>query len=72
VINEVVGQEMVLTRLENARVQSGSEPTLQHGGQSSRTGLGVAGLGMFSGTNSIAAGYVVAEHDRHILDVAAA
>ena len=47
--------------------------TLQHGGQSSRTGLGVAGLDMFSGTNSIAASrVVVAEHDRHILDVAAA
>jgi hypothetical protein len=40
--------------------------------KSSRTALGVAGLDMFSGTNSIAAGYVVAEHDRHILDVAAA
>ena len=59
VINEVVGQEVVLTRIENARVQSGSEQTLQHGGQSSRTALGVAGLDMFSGTNSIAAGYVV-------------
>ena len=58
---------------KNARVQLGGEQTLQHGGQSSRTGLGVAGLDMFSGTNSIAASrVVVAEHDRHILDVAAA
>ena len=59
---------MILARIENARVQLGSEQTLQHGGQSSRTSLGVARLDMFSGTNSIAVGYVVAEHDRHILD----
>ena len=50
---------MILARIENARVQLGSEQALQHGGQSSRTGLGVAGLDMFSGTNSIAVGYVV-------------
>ena len=59
---------MILARIEIARVQLGSEQTLQHGGQSSRTGLGVAGRDMFGGTNSIAVGYVVAEHDRHILD----